>query len=457
MKPVDLQTIQQWTGARVVGNSAGIWASGLSTDSRTVRPGELFVALRGETFDGHRFVSEALNRGAVAALVEAAWLESHSDVAAQTLMAVPSTLAALADIAREYRRGFAIPVVGVTGSAGKTTAKEMMAAVLGQRYCVLSNRGNENNEIGVPNTLLQLDDRHEIAVLELAARKAGDIGYLCAIAQPTMGVLLNVGNAHLEFFGSVERVAKTKGELLGYLRESSTALINVDDCVVVKEAKRTKGRLFGFSIRRESEFRGERLVFDQEGCGRFSLQNTSFHLRVPGRHNVYNALAAVGVGHLSGVTLPACAAALETFQPVTMRSHLRRHRGWMLLDDSYNANPESVRAALDVVGSIQAARRIAVLGDMLELGRAGPELHAGIGRDVVSAGVDRLFTTGSLSRHTAAAAVAAGLADAAVQHCQTLSDLENKLHAVLQAGDIVLVKGSRAMQLEQVVDSMLHW
>lgn len=452
MQPIALRRIQQWTDARVVGIlGPDLQASGLSTDSRTISKGDLFVALRGERFDGHDFVSRAVDAGAVAAVVEESWVEEQTGGTPGPLLAVPSCLVALGTIAREYRKNFNVPVIGVTGTAGKTTSKEMIAAVLGQQYQVLRNRGTENNEIGVPQTLLQLDDAHETVVLELAARKAGDIDYLCSIAQPSIGVLLNIGSAHLEHFGSVERVAKAKGELLGYLDESSTALINVDDCVVVKEAKRTKGRLLGFSLRCESEYRGERLVLDQEGCGHFSLQHTNFDLRIPGRHNVYNALAALGVAGVLGVPLAACSEALSTFQSVSMRSDLQPQRNWTLLDDTYNANPDSVRAALDLLCSVSGRRRIAVLGDMLELGPAGLDLHAAIGRHAAAAGVDLVMTTGPLSRRTAAAAAAAGLGDDGAVHYADVDELGRQLRAVLSAGDVVLVKGSRAMQMERIV------
>jgi UDP-N-acetylmuramoyl-tripeptide--D-alanyl-D-alanine ligase len=453
MQAVELGLIRQWTDGHVFGIlEPSEKVVGVSTDSRTVRQGELFIALRGESFDGHEYVGQAIAQGAVAAVVDRRWAAGQDAPGGAPLVVVDSTLVAYGDIAASYRRLFDLPVIGVVGSAGKTTTREMTAAVLGRRYRVLRNSGNENNEIGVPRTLLQLDSTHEAVVLELAARKQGDIAYLCSIAQPTTGVLLNVGTAHLEFFGTVERVAQAKGELLGYLDKSSTALINIDSCVVAREAKSTKGRLLGFSLRCESEFRGERLVLDQEGCGHFSLQHIPFQLRIPGRHNVYNALAAAAVGCLHGIPLVEAAEVLATLDPVSRRSQVTRHSGWALLDDSYNANPDSVRAALDLIGVVDAGRRIAVLGDMLELGPGSPELHAAMGRHAAAVGVDLLLATGELSRHTAAAALESGLGPGEVMHFTDRMALATQLRALLRPGDLVLVKGSRSMQLEEVAE-----
>jgi len=451
MEGVTLGQIREWTDARVVdifGPDQPV--TSVSTDSRSLTTGDLFVALRGERFDGHQFVEQALSRGACAAVVDREYVASAGSTDGGRLLVVPSTLEALGAVARHYRRRFQVPVIGVVGSAGKTTTKEMTAAVLGTRYRVLKNEGNENNEVGLPRTLLQLDRSHEVVVLEMAARKFGDIAYLCSVAQPTIGVLLNFGTAHLEFFESVEGVAKAKGELLGYLDESCTALTNVDDCVVAREAKRTKGRLLGFSLRCESQYRGEGFVLDQEGCGHFSLQSYRIDLQVPGRHNAYNALAAAAVGDVLGVPWPGIQEALGGFQAVAMRSRVTRHGGVRLIDDSYNANPDSEEAALEVLGSMQGQRRLAVLGDMLELGPRAAELHARVGRRAAAVQVDLLLTTGLLSRETVSAARLAGLTADRARHLPDRDALGDALMAEVRDGDVILVKASRGMGLDQV-------
>ena len=459
-RDIELDQVRAWTRAEWQGEAAPRQrpVTGVSTDTRTLGPGEIFVALRGERFDGHDHVSEAFARGASAAVVDrrrTAGLVRTGQDSRACLLAVDSPVLALGRMARHYRRRFDLPVVAVTGSSGKTTVKEMIAAVLGRRFRVLKTPENENNEIGVPRVLLGLSAEHSAVVLELAARRVGDIGHLCRVAQPTIGVLLNIGTAHAGVFGSVERVAKAKGELLDEIvDESCVALVNADDCVVAREAKRTKGRLLGFGWRRESHFSGEGLILDQEGCGHFSLQNTCFHLRIPGKHNAHNALAALACARLCGVPLAEAAAALREFRPLRMRSVILEKRGVRVINDCYNANPGSVRAALDLTADIPIpGRRVAVLGDMLELGEASRSLHEGIGRHAAGR-VDVLLGTGALSAHTVQGAREAGLDPGRALHFEDREELVHHLEKEVSEGDLVLVKGSRGMALESIVEAL---
>jgi len=438
--------------------------AGVATDTRDLHPGSVFVAIGGEHFDGHRFVSDAFRGGAVAALVQhdrVDDLSSDAVDATQPLLAVDDPLRALGRIARHYRRGFTGPVVGVTGSAGKTTAKEMIAAVLGSRFQVHKTPANENNELGVPRSVLGLTDTHKAAVFELAARHVGDIAYLADVVRPTIGVLLNIGTAHLEVFKSVERVAKAKGELLDSIRdESCVAFVNVDDCVIARGAKRTKGRLLGFGLKREGHFSGEGLVLDQEGCGHFSLQHTSFprtrfQLAIPGRHNVYNALAAIAVGVECGIAPAESAEALANFAPVGMRSQVLRNRGIRVINDCYNANPESLRAAIDLLVDIEVeGRRVAIVGDMLELGTKTEELHQEAGRYMADR-LDVLLTTGSASETLSEAARAQGMTQADARHFSSQDDLLDHARHLLTQGDTVLIKASRGVGLEYVAEGLL--
>ena len=455
-------TRASWLGTGA--QTAAIGVAGVSTDTRSLAPGQIFVALRGDRFDGHDHLEAAFAAGASAAIVEPEIAErtggvSSGGVIGRTygapLLVVDSPLLAMGRLARWFRRRFDVPVVAVTGSAGKTTAKEMIAEVLGTRYKVLTTPDNENNEIGVPRAILGFTPEHGAAVIEMGARQVGDIAYLCRIVQPTIGVLLNIGTAHLEVFGSVERVAKAKGELLDFIvDESYVALVNADDCVIAGEAMRTKGRLLGFGWTREGHFSGEGLVLDQEGCGHFSLQNTSFHLRVPGRHNAHNALAAVAVGSQCGVSLPQAADALADFEPVSMRSEILQKDGIRVINDCYNANPGSVRAALDMMAEIAAdGQRIAVLGDMLELGPDAPALHEDAGR-YAAAHADVVLSTGPLSAHTVQGAIAAGLPPERAEHFADRDSLTRRLKSTVSSGDLVLVKASRGMELESVVDAL---
>ncbi|MBT4977378.1 MAG: UDP-N-acetylmuramoyl-tripeptide--D-alanyl-D-alanine ligase [Gemmatimonadetes bacterium] len=455
MHQVKISEILQWTDADLVGIlGPDIAPEAVVTDSRSVAEGDLFIALRGERFDGHDFVEAAFERGASAALVERSWDGAGRSLSGP-LLAVDSTLLALGAMAHAYRRRYDLPVVAVVGSVGKTTTKELIAAVLGQRYQVLKTVGSENNEIGVPRTLLQLSPNHEAVVLELAARRVGDIEYLCSIAEPTVGVLLNIGTAHLEYFESVEGVAKAKGELLDYLGESLTALVNADDRVVVQEVQRTKGRLLTFGFVRESGFRGEGLVLDQEGCGHFLLHNNPIELKIPGRHNAYNGLAAASIGRILDVDWEDIQHALAQFEPVSMRAEIVRKDGLVVINDCYNANPDSMLAALELLGDVPGARKIAFLGDMLELGPQSGDLHAAVGVEVATK-ADILLATGKQSKELVAAARSAGMDETQARHFDNLDLAGEFIAANLCRGDVVLVKASRAMAFDRIVERILQ-
>ena len=459
MNGVTFEQILRWTEADLVGIfDSGRQPAEISSDTRTIADGDLFLALQGARLDGHEYVVEAFAKGAAAAVVERQWQLRNRATVPGPLFVVDSALQALGSLARNYRKQFDIPVIAIVGSSGKTTAKELTAAVLGTRYRVLKSVENENNEIGIPMALLRLSEQHEVAVLEFGTRKFGDIAYLCSLAQPTAGVLLIIGRAHLEFFESVEGVAKAKGELLDYLGESSLTLVNVDDCVAAREAMRTKGRLLGFSIDRESQFRGEGLVLDREGRGHFSLQNYDIEVGVAGRHNVYNALVAAALGREFGVDWGNVCEAISAFHPIEMRTQVLRKGENRIINDSYNANPESMRAALTLLRDMGSAegRMIAVLGDMLELGNASADLHADIGRFAAAIGIDMLFCTGQMTRQTITAALESGMEPENVRHFCSRSELRESLSGCLGNADVVLVKGSRGMELEQVVQALLN-
>ena len=424
---------------------------GASIDTLKIRPGEIFFALKGTRTDGHKFLAPAFANGAAAAIVSGRWFAElpERDRPAGTLILVDDPEQAMSDIARAYRRKFRIPVVGITGSNGKTTTKEMAAAVLETRFRVLKTEGNMNNRQGLPLMLFRLSARHEVAVLELGISEASGLTRLCEVADPNIGLITNIGPSHLEFFGSVEGVAKAKGEILIYLDESSTAILNLDDLWLVKEQNKIKGRLLGFGIEKICRFRGEGLVFDQAGCGHFLLQGLNISLRVPGRHNVYNALAAAAVGGALGVPIADAAPALEAYRPFAMRGVVETRGGVRIYNDAYNASPVSMRAAIETLMAMaveKGGRRIACLGDMLELGEDAPALHREVG--TLAVGVDLLFATGPL-----AAEIVRGAADLGgrARHYPDKADLIRALNDILQPGDILLVKGSRGMRMEEII------
>ena len=439
-------------GELVLAGDPDVAVTGGVIDSREVEFGNLFFALSGEQTDGHRFVAAALGGGASAAVVERSWIRS-AEAEKGPLVVVDAPDLAMGDLAREYRRRFDIPVVAITGSNGKTTTKDMAAAVLSTRYEVLATEGNLNTRLGVPMTLFRLTAAHDVAVIEMGISEHHGLTYLCEIADPTIGVITNIGPTHLEFLGSVEGVAQAKGELLEYLDESSMTILNFDDLYLPKE--RAKGRLLGFGIDEICQFRGEGLVLDQGGCGCFSLQGRNFSLSIPGRHNVYNALAATAVGAALEVPLEEAAAALKTFVPTRLRSQLTRHNGIRLLNDSYNANPASMRAALTTLAELEpepGGRRVAVLGDMLELGETEIGAHQDLGRDAAVAGVDVVYTYGALAETVAAAATENGMPADRVLAFEDKGQLAEALSSLLKPGDVVLVKGSRGVALEEVVE-----
>ena len=431
---------------------SAIVPTGVSIDTRTLKPGEIFFALPGEEVDGHQFLDAAFENGACATVVSKSRFNAQASPQAG-LIAVDEPDLALGDLARFYRRRFDIPVIGITGSSGKTTTKDMVAAVLSTRYRVLATRGNLNNRLGVPLTLFNLSAHCEVAVIEMGISERGEMRYLCEIAQPTIGMITNIGPAHIEFFGSVEGVAKAKGELLEYLDESSMTILNLDDLFLSKERAKVKGRLLGIGIEQICQFRGEGLKLDQKGFGHFSLQGHSFRLSIPGKHNVYNALMAATAGWALDVPLQDAAKALENFALTKLRSQVLERNGIRMINDAYNANPASMRAALETLSQIAVdGRRIAVVGDMRELGAMTHDAHRELGREVGNRQIDALFALGD---H--ASVVVEGGREAGIDQAWAYRDrdaLTNALQAYLKPGDLMLIKGSRGIAMENIVTAL---
>ncbi len=431
-------------GGQLYGEDAEFNA--VSTDSRAVRAGELFVALAGERFDAHDFVSQAQANGAVAALV------SRHCGDGLPLLLVEDTRRALGRLAQTWRLRHAVTTLAVTGSNGKTTVKEMIAAALSQSGAVLATRGNLNNEIGVPLTLLRLRTEHRFAVVEMGANHAGEIAYLTGLAHPQVAVVTNAGPAHLEGFGSIEGVAHAKGEIFSGLEASGTAVINADDAfaeVWYRLARHTQVVRFGLSTEADvtadwqPHARGSRVIMHTP------VGSAELILPLPGRHNVVNALAATAAALAVGVPLETICRGLETLQPVAGRLQMRAGIGELqILDDTYNANPGSLGPALAVLAG-QSGHKWLVLGDMLELGGEGEALHRQAGRLARGAGVDGLYALGTLARFATLE-----FGDGA-RHFDNWQDLVDALRRDCPGAGTVLVKGSRGMHLERVVDALL--
>jgi UDP-N-acetylmuramoyl-tripeptide--D-alanyl-D-alanine ligase len=420
-------------------------------DSRQVQPGDLFFALRGEHHDGHDFVDDALARGATGLVVERP-LEAPPDVA---VFQVSDSLSALQRLATDWRARHDVRVVGVTGSVGKTTCKELIAAVLGTRWRVLKSPANLNTEIGLPLTLLELTPDHERAVLEMAMYGPGEIDLLCRIAQPQIGVVTNVFPVHLERLGTVDAIVAAKGELVSALPPEGVAVLNGDDPNVAAMAERTKARVLLYGQSQECHLRGDDLVSrGLEGISfRVSYGGASAGVEasLPGRHHLYPALAAAAVGLAEGMTLTEVAAALETAKPELRMRVLPGLNGATVLDDSYNASPPSMLAALELLAELPG-RRIALLGEMRELGAAEEEGHRQVGRRAAAC-ADLILVVGERARPLYEAARAAGATEARLLN--SAREAEPILRDELQPGDYLLVKASRAVALESVVDALV--
>ena len=426
----------------------------VGTDSRSVSAGMLFVALKGERFDGHDFVREVLAKGAAGAMVERPWADANPDL---PLIAVNDTRLALGQLAAAWRRRFAIPLIGVTGSNGKTTVKEMCAAILRVQFgggdTVLATAGNLNNDIGLPLTLLGLGPSHRAAVIEMGMNHLGEIDYLTHLAAPTVALVNNAQRAHLEGLGSVRNVALAKGEIFAGLPADGVAVFNADDAqaAIWRELSRER-RQMTFGLDRPADVRAQ---FAGHGLGgelRLATAQGEIQvmLAVPGGHNARNACAAAAATLAAGATVAAVKQGLEQFTGIKGRLQRRGgHKGAVVLDDSYNANPDSMRAAIDVLAAVPG-KRILVMGDMGEAGAAAGQFHDEIGGYAKSHGIDRLLCLGELS-----AAAAANFGDGG-RHFQRIEDLIGMLPTELEAQATVLVKGSRFMRMERIVEAIVE-
>ena len=418
--------------------------SGVSIDSRTIKEGELFVALKGRNFDGHDFLKGALTMGG-GALVSVPPLVPLNGKA---IIHVGNTLKALQDMARYLREKSAIPVIGITGTNGKTTTKEMTAAILGTKYRALKNTGNLNNQIGLPLSLIGLDGQHEVAVLEMGASAPGDIRELCRIARPDLGVLTNIGHAHIEGFGSLEALRSAKLELLETVK---TVCVNADDGFLLEGIGGYEGRVVRYSAGAPSDVYASDITLGrgskfQLHAGGDSIEVT---LKVAGLFNIYNALAASSAGHVMGIGLEGMKTGLEAFDGVPMRFEVKSLNNVTLLSDVYNANPASMEEALKELIRLKGRRAVAVLGDMLELGPYGETAHRTLGGWMSGLGVDLFIAVGPLM---------AKAADAFGGECIRVGSAEEAASALkerLGEGDTVLVKGSRAMRMERALENVL--
>jgi UDP-N-acetylmuramoyl-tripeptide--D-alanyl-D-alanine ligase len=445
-----INEIREITGSEVAAGKAvpaDVFVSGYSFDTRRLESGDLFFALEGERRDGHTFVKEAFARGAVAAVVSHR-VEGVGEDFIQLLVGSP--LGALQSIASYERRHLDIPVVAISGSNGKTTTKDMLAMVLGGKMRVHKSPGNFNNHIGVPLSLLGVDEADQVLVIEMGSNHRGEIRKLCQIALPTVGLITNVGRAHIGHFGSVEEIAREKTDILRCLERGGVGVVNADDPILLSALAGADVDLVTFGVGEAADFRATG-IREVDGRGTsFSVNGVGVELRTPGIHNVYNAIAAIAAAGLFGISPIEAGRILADFKPLRMK--VTRVNDLTIIDDSYNANPDSVKAALEVISSIGGARRVFVMGEMLELGDSADRLHAEVGSWVASSGVDVLIGIGGLTRSTVEGARASGMKAETAVFCAGKAEAIRKVRQLIEPHDVILVKGSRLAGLEGICE-----
>jgi len=451
------------TGGTLVRGKPGGVFEGLSTDSREVVGGNLFIALTGERFDGHDFIPDAVKKGAAGLLIGRGAKKIPDKILSDiSVILAPDTLRALGDIANLWRRKFTIPVVAVTGSSGKTTTKEMIATVAGLSGTVLKSRGNYNNLIGLPLSLLELNASHEMAVVEMGTNRRGEIDRLATIAEPDIGVITNIGPAHLEGFGSLDVVMEEKGDLFLNMKDPGVAIINRDDPFSRVLADRWRGRNISFGIDENAFVRAERIFIRGERGVSFTLNmggtGKGIDMTVVGRHNIYNALACAAACWAMDITYDLICEGLSAFRQVEGRMDIHRlKRGGTVIDDTYNSNPASVMEALKTLGDLKGKNEsIVILGDMLELGEEAGRLHEEVGRAITNTGVSNLFLKGEFSQSVAKGAVERGFREDHIYFAETPDRIMGVLHSLVREGDWILVKGSRKMKMEEFLHAILE-
>ena len=451
------ELVAQATAGRLASGSPATAFTSVSIDSRTIEPGALFVAIRGERVDGHAYVSAALDRGAAGALVSEPMAGSYSGA----IVVVPDTVAALQQLGRAVRRQSGARVVAITGSAGKTSTKELIADVLSAKYRVFRNRGNLNNHIGLPLSLTGLASGPDVAVVELGMNHAGEIRTLVGIAEPDVRVWTNVGDAHIGHFGSREMVAQAKAEILEAATSSTMAVVNADDALLMSHVRNFPGRLVTFGFDPAATVRATSVIdrgFDGATVSlRTSTSTLTLEVYLPGRAHLMNVLAAVAVGLEFGVTPGDLAARVSAARAVARRgAEIRLANGARVIDDSYNASPAATSAMLQALSVTQAeGRRIAFLGEMLELGQSSRALHETCGRQAAVSGVDLLIAVGGPDADgLISGAIAAGLAEDRTRRFADAPTAAASVAALVGPGDLVLVKGSRGTRMDLVVDRL---
>lgn len=455
MQNLNFTEIIKATNGILVSGDMNTIVTSISTDSRKINPGCLFIPLIGERFDGHDFINTAFEAGAVAVLTQ----KDNIACNGKALIQVEDTSQALRDIAAFYRQKFLVPFVGITGSVGKTSTKDMIASVLKQNYNVLKTEGNLNNEIGVPLTIFNMDNSHEVAVLEMGMSGAGEISRLSAIIKPDVAVITNVGMSHIEKLGSRQNILKAKMEILEGLNKNGLVVLNGDDALLAGMKDLLKFRTVLYGIDEGVDYQASNINSHGENGIYFDIKiggrEYTVHIPVPGVHNVHNALAAIAVGCELRIPMTEVIKGIEEFSPTKMRMDIVTVNGIKIINDVYNASPQSMEAALGVLKEIGCnSTKTAVLGDMLELGDWAQKAHYDVGKYAASAGIDRVVTIGRNAKHIADGARDGGCSAERIKSFDSNHEALEYLKCVISPGDVILVKGSRGMKMEELVKGL---
>ena len=461
MEKITVKEILLYLSAKLIRGAEDTEITGVCIDSRVIKEGDIFFPFAGKNVDAHQFILEALKKGASCSMATKDWLIPADFPQDKCLIEVNNISEALQKLASYYRERLNTPyIIGITGSNGKTTTKDLIASVVKEKFKTLKTKGNYNNEIGVPLTLFGLNKEHRVAVVELGMRGLGEIRELTDIVHPNLGVITNVGETHLEILGSKENIAQAKGELVEAIPQTGWVILNADDPLVAAMAKKAKGSIVFYGLEKEAQIRACNVQSLGEQGMSFTLvaDNEQIEIELPllGYHNIYNALAAAGVGKTLGLDLATIKRGLEDVELTGMRLEvIETIQGVKIINDAYNASPASMEGALKILGDISLERggkSAAILGNMYELGDYTQEAHHSIGKLAAELGVDFLITVGDLALQIAQGAIEAGMGKDKVVVCSSNQDALEKL-PLLDKGDTVLIKGSRSMKMEEIVES----
>ncbi len=452
MKNITVRDIAEITNGKILCGSADTVISSIQYDSREIKSGSLFVPIRGARVDGHRFIEDCLASGAEASLTE----NSAPENALKPYIRVDNTLKALQALAERYRRQFSVKLIGITGSVGKTSTKEMIAAELSNGFDVMKTQGNKNSQIGLPMTMFDIEEHNEISVIEMGMSEFGEMDRLCDIARPNIAVMTNIGTAHIENLKTQENIMAEKLKITKHFDKDGLLFINGDDRLLKTLHKKQQFKTVTFGIGGDCDYRAENMT-THDFCTDFVVcrngQKDEFTIPALGIHNVSNALAAIAVGEALGLEKSVIQSGLMTYKNAPMRQQIYKMKNYTLIDDSYNSSPEAARVSLDVLKSVSGGKTIAVLADMLELGEKAEAEHYKIGEYLAKIGTDSLITIGELSKNTADGALKNGVRD--VKSFDTNDEAYEYLLSIIQKGCTVLVKGSRGMRTDRISQRLI--